>query len=88
MLWKLEGLTEYNVRRPLTPTGTNLLGLVKHLANVEIGYFGATFGRPFGELLPWAEEGAETNADMWATAGESRGQIIELYRRAFVTFGV
>ncbi len=27
MLWKLEGLSEYDVRRPLTATGTNLLGL-------------------------------------------------------------
>ena len=46
MLWKLDGLSEYDVRRPLTPTGTNLLGLVKHLASVELGYFGETFGRP------------------------------------------
>jgi hypothetical protein len=46
MLWKLDGLTEYDVRRPLTPTGTNLLGLVKHLARCELGYFGDTFGRP------------------------------------------
>lgn len=32
MLWKLDGLREYDARRPLTPTGTNLLGLVKHLS--------------------------------------------------------
>ena len=30
LLWKLDGLSEYDVRRPLTPTGTNLLGLVQH----------------------------------------------------------
>jgi len=53
LLWKLEGLSEYDIRRPLTPTGTNLLGLVKHVASVEIGYFGDTFARPFGEPLPW-----------------------------------
>ena len=47
MLWKLDGLTEYQKRRPMTPTGTNLLGLVKHLAIVEYGYFGLTFGRGF-----------------------------------------
>jgi len=34
VLWKLDGLSEYDVRRPLVPTGTNLLGLVKHLAVV------------------------------------------------------
>ncbi len=43
LLWKLAGLSEYDIRRPLTPTGTNLLGLVKHLAGLELGYFGATF---------------------------------------------
>ncbi|MDF6019720.1 DinB family protein [Streptomyces sp. JH34] len=83
LLWKLEGLSEYDSRRPLTPTGTNLLGLVKHVAGVEFGYLGDTFGRPSGEPLPWVDEGAESNADMWATADESREQIVELYRRSW-----
>ncbi|GAA4936275.1 DinB family protein [Streptomyces coeruleoprunus] len=83
LLWKLEGLSEYDVRRPLTPTGTNLLGLVKHAAGVELGYFGDTFGRPSGEPRPWLAEDADPNADMWATADESREQIVELYRRAW-----
>jgi uncharacterized damage-inducible protein DinB len=83
LLWKLDGLSEYDVRRPLVPTGTNLLGLVKHVAGVELGYLGDCFGRPFGERLPWLEAGAEPNADMWATAGESREQITELYQRAW-----
>jgi uncharacterized damage-inducible protein DinB len=83
LLWKLDGLSEYDIRRPLTPTGTNLLGLVKHLAGVELGYFGETFGRPFGEPLPAGfDDDAEPNADMWATADESREQIVGLYRRA------
>ncbi|MFD4814556.1 DinB family protein [Streptomyces sp. NPDC058418] len=82
LLWKLEGLSEYDVRRPLTPTGTNLLGLVKHVARVEMGYLGDTFGRPSSESLAWLEDGAESN-DMWATADESREQIVELYRRAW-----
>jgi uncharacterized damage-inducible protein DinB len=83
LLWKLDGLSEYDVRRPLTPTGTNLLGLIKHVASVELGYFGATFGRPSDELLPWYEDDAEPNADMWATAAETREQIIELYHRSW-----
>ncbi|MEU7062693.1 DinB family protein [Streptomyces sp. NPDC046161] len=83
LLWKLEGLSEYDIRRPLTPTGTNLLGLVKHVAGVELGYLGDTFGRPSGEPLPWLDDGAGTNADMWATADESREYIVELYRRAW-----
>ena len=84
MLWKLEGLSEYDVRRPLTPTGTNLLGLVKHLASVELGYFCDTFGRPLGIPLPWLDDGAELNDDMWATAAETRDEIVGLYRQAWV----
>src|SRR6266702_3604093 len=83
LMWKLDGLTEYNIRRPMVPTGTNLLGLIKHVASVELGYFGDTFGRPSGERLPWLENDAEPNADMWATADESREQITGLYRRAW-----
>ena len=66
MLSKLDGLSEYDVRRPLTPTGTNLLGLVKHLAIAEIAYFGHTFDGPSSEPLPRFDEDAEPNADMWA----------------------
>jgi len=83
LLWKLEGLSEYDVRRPIVPTGTNLLGLVKHVTSVEAGYLGETFGRPFGEPMPWIEDDAEPNADMWATADESREHIVGLYRRVW-----
>jgi uncharacterized damage-inducible protein DinB len=83
LLWKLEGLSEYDVRRPMTPTGTNLLGLLKHLAYVEMGYFGATFGRPVAEAQPYLDDDVEPNADMWATADESREAIVALYRRAW-----
>jgi uncharacterized damage-inducible protein DinB len=81
LLWKLDGVSEYDVRRPGTPTGTNLLGLVKHMASVESGYFGATFGRLFPEPMAWHAEDAEENADMWATADESREWVVDLYRR-------
>jgi uncharacterized damage-inducible protein DinB len=81
VLWKLEGLSEYDVRRPLVPTGTNLLGLVKHLTTVEWGHFGAAFGQPFDEALPWVDDDAEPNADMWATADESRAGLVQLYQR-------
>jgi uncharacterized damage-inducible protein DinB len=83
LLWKLEGLSEYDIRRPLTPTGTNLLGLVKHVASVELGYFGEVFGRPSGEPLPWLADGAEPNADMWAGPDEPRDEIVALYRRSW-----
>jgi uncharacterized damage-inducible protein DinB len=83
LLWKLDGLCEYDVRRPLTPTGTNLLGLLKHVASCAYGYFGEAFARPYADALPWVEDAAEVNADMWATADESREQIVALYRRAW-----
>ncbi|WP_020123671.1 DinB family protein [Streptomyces canus] len=86
LVWKLDGLSEYDIRRPLTPTGTNLLGLVKHVASVELGYFGDTFGRPFFDEQPptwWYTQDAEPNADMWATADESREDIVGLYRLAW-----
>jgi uncharacterized damage-inducible protein DinB len=83
MLWKLDGLSEYDARRPMTPTGTNLLGLVKHVASVEAGYLGDTFGRAFPDPLPWFEDDAEMNADMWATAEESREDVVGLYRRVW-----
>ncbi len=81
VLWKLEGLSEYDVRRPLVSTGTNLLGVVKHLATMEAGYFGDTFGRHFEEALPWFTEDAEANSDLWATPRESREYLTGLYRR-------
>jgi hypothetical protein len=80
--WKLEGATEYDVRRPLTPTGTNLLGLVKHLTAMDAGYLGEVFGRPFPEPLPWADD-EDPESDMWATAGESRVELVALYRRVW-----
>ncbi|MQY07223.1 DinB family protein [Actinomadura macrotermitis] len=84
LLWKLDGLSEYDARRPLTPTGTNLLGLVKHLTSVELVYFGETFGRPSGEPKPWEEEwDTDPNADLWAHADEARAEIVDGYRRAW-----
>jgi Protein of unknown function (DUF664) len=49
VIWKLADLPEYHIRRPMAPTGTNLLGLVKHLTGCEIGYFGHVFDRPIAE---------------------------------------
>jgi hypothetical protein len=83
MLSKLDDLSEYDRRRPMTPTGTNLLGLVKHLAGLEYGYLGESFGRPAAETLSWFEDGSVwQGADMWARPEESSEYIIGLYRRA------
>lgn len=80
----LDGLDEYAVRRPMTPTGTNLLGLVKHLASGELGYLGDCVGRPAPVALPWMDDGSVWDgADMWAKPGESREWVIDLYRTAW-----
>jgi uncharacterized damage-inducible protein DinB len=81
LLWKLDGLSEYDVRRPMTSSGSNLIGLVKHVASVESEYLGDCFGRPSGEDLPWFGDDAAPNADMWLTADEASDDIIALYRR-------
>jgi len=82
LLAKLDGVDERAARWPMTRTGTNLLGLVKHVAGIELGYFGEVFDRPSDIQLPWLAEDAETNADMWATAEDSREDIVALYQRA------
>jgi hypothetical protein len=85
LLSKLDNLSEYDRRRPMTPTGTNLLGLVKHLAGLEYGYLGESFGYPAPESMPWVEDGSIwQGADMWAKPGESSEYITGLYRRACV----
>ncbi|MEU9047475.1 MULTISPECIES: DinB family protein [unclassified Kitasatospora] len=84
LLWKLDGLSEYDLRRPLSPTGTNLLGLVKHLTGAEAMYFGDTFGRPFPEPTPlWFTGDTEPNADLWARPDETTQEIVGRYRRVW-----
>jgi hypothetical protein len=81
LLWKLDGPSEYDIRRPLVPTGTNLLGLVKHQAAVEFGYFGDAFGRPAPDQLSWDESSSAW--DLFAQPDESREFIARRYRRAW-----
>jgi uncharacterized damage-inducible protein DinB len=86
LAWKLEGLSDYDIRRPMTPTGTNLLGLVKHCAGIECQYFGSVIGRPFpGEDdLDWRhDDDDELSGHMYATAAESRDQVADFYRRVW-----
>ena len=82
VLPKLEGLDEYAVRRPMTPTGLNLLGLVKHLAFYEASYFGFVFGRPFPDPIPAVDESFRNEDMMCVPASETREQVVEGYRKA------
>lgn len=80
----LEGLSEYDMRRPLVPSGTNLLGLAKHLVGIELGYLGTCVGRPPPFTLPWEEDGSVwESADMWATPDQSPHYLLGLYRQAW-----
>jgi uncharacterized damage-inducible protein DinB len=79
VLWKIESLDDEQLRRPMTPSGTNLLGLVKHLAAVEYGWFCHTFGRTT-EQLPFDED--DENADLRVTPEETTADIVAFYSRA------
>ena len=84
LLWKLDDLGDADLRRPMTDTGTNLLGLVKHLTGVEGAYFCDAFGR---ERPPLAWEDDEDAAmgefsDMYAKPDETADEIVASYRAA------
>ena len=82
LLWKLEGLCERDQRLPRTPTGTNLLGIVKHALNTEAIYFGPTFGREWptpDELV--SPDDPDPLAGWYATETETAAGIVDLYRR-------
>jgi uncharacterized damage-inducible protein DinB len=81
VMWKIQGLDDEQLRRPMTPSGTSLLGLVKHLASVEYGWFCETFGRPF-ELLPSIDYDLDEDSDMRAAEGEATQEIVDYYQRA------
>jgi hypothetical protein len=83
LLSKLDGLSEYDIRRPLTATGTNLLGLIKHLSLSETRYFSEVFDRPAPDPIPrWDDPAAWSTDNMWAAADETRDDIVDRYRRA------
>jgi hypothetical protein len=83
LLSKLDGLSEYDLRRPLVASGTNLLGLVKHLGGIEYVYLTTSLGRQKPEKLAWEEDGSVWDgADMWALPSETSEYLIDLYRRA------
>ena len=81
LVWKLDGLGEYEIRRPMAPTGTNLLGLVKHSTATHLRYFGEVFGRSDSRSPTWLSD--DPNAEFWATADETRNDIIASYHRSW-----
>jgi uncharacterized damage-inducible protein DinB len=82
LLWKLDGLSERQLRMPLTPTGTNLLGVLKHVAAVDVGYLGEVFGRPFRHPVIDRID-ADPSTDLWAAEDESAEMIKDFARQAW-----
>lgn len=79
ILWKLEGLDDEQLRRSMVPSGTSLLGLVKHLAAVEYGWFCDTFGRE-AEPLPFDDD--DPDADLRVEPDETTADVLAFYGRA------
>ena len=84
LLWKLEGLDDEQLRRPMTPSGTTVLGLLKHLAAVEYGWFCQTFGRPTEPRVEALDAAVETDpdADWRVEPDESTADVLAFYARA------
>ena|SRR2546423_4885873 len=76
MLWKLEGLTDDQVRQPITPTGMSLLALVKHVAGAECYWLCEIFGRPTG---PWRLPGSD---DVELLPGDTIDRVLAFSARA------
>jgi GNAT superfamily N-acetyltransferase len=79
--WKVEGLDDERLRRPMTPSGTSLLGLLKHLASMEYSWLCQTFGRET-EPLPLDED--DPDADLRVEPHETTADIVAFYGRATV----
>jgi hypothetical protein len=82
LLWKVEGLREDERRRPMTPTGTNLIGVVKHMTWIEGWYLCEFFDRE----RPRLEWEWDVDADwghhshMYAKPEETTEELIASYR--------
>jgi hypothetical protein len=75
--WKLEGVDAENAARSMVPSGTNLVGQVKHLAWVELGWFVDFFaGEPVDD--PYA---GMADADMRAEPGDTAQSVVGLYEQ-------
>ena len=79
ILWKVEDLDDEQLRRVMTPSGTTLLGLVKHVAAVEYGWFCDTFGRE-AEPMPFDED--DPDADLRIRPDETTDEVLAFYGRA------
>ncbi len=68
---KLVGLGEDDARRPLVPSGTSLLWLVKHVAGVEAFWLHCVFAGDPEDVIPDDED----------LSADTVGSVLSLYRR-------
>ncbi len=78
LLSKIDGLAEYDARRPVTDTGTNLLGLVQHTSAVVLGYARLPWGRELGRELMWEDTEEEPDIDLRVLPDVTREQVLQL----------
>jgi uncharacterized damage-inducible protein DinB len=71
---KLDGLPDRDVRSPGVPSGTSLLGLVKHLTGVELNWFAWSYAGEGGEN-PWDD-------DLTMTESDTTASVLAAYREA------
>jgi uncharacterized damage-inducible protein DinB len=74
-----EGLSEDQLRRPMVPSGTSLLGMVKHLAFTERGWFQEGVAN---ERFDYPFHTEDPDADFRIEEGEAAEDIFDLYRHA------
>lgn len=77
LLWKIEGLTDEQLRRSMVASGTSLLAIVKHSAFVERWWFRRVFAGEDVEI-PWSRE--DPDADWRLEPTDTVAGIIALYQ--------
>jgi uncharacterized damage-inducible protein DinB len=80
VIWKLDGLSKEEAGQRLVPSATTLLGIVKHLAYVERGWFQGDFA---GDEItfPWPEDEDDRDPDFRVEAADTIESVSALYRQ-------
>ena len=84
LVFKVEGLSEADRRRPMAPSGTNLIGVIKHMTWIESWYLCDAFGRDRPQL-PWEQDVDASYfmwSDMYAKPEETTDELLAAYQAA------
>jgi uncharacterized damage-inducible protein DinB len=72
-----DGLSDDALRHSLVPSGTTILGMIKHLAYVERGWFREVFA---GEDVPYPFPDDDPDADLRIETDERTSDVLALYQ--------